>query len=125
MRDAPLPGAPAEDLAHGGDEARVGVGDDEPHAREPAGPEPLEEPPPGLPGLRVDALGPEEALAAVGVQAYRRDEGLRDVAAVDLALHVGRVEPHVGRVALDRPRPEGRRGLVELRAEPGDLGARQ
>lgn len=60
-----------------------------------------------------------------GRHADRRDERDARVAPAGPALHVGRVEPHVGVLALDRPGPERLGLLVQTGAQRRHLGAGQ
>lgn len=125
VRQAPLPGAARQDPGDGGDEPRVGVGHREPHAAQAPVPEGAEELGPGGLALAVEAGAAEELLVPGGRHADRRDERDARVAPAGPALHVGRVEPHVGVLALDRPGPERLGLLVQPGAQRRHLGAGQ
>ena len=93
--DAALPGRALEELPDGPPEPLVGVGGDERHAGDAAAPDGLEEPPPGVVGLRVNGGDAQDVPPAVLVAADGRNRRGRH-AALPPALHVGHVEPEVG-----------------------------
>lgn len=66
----------------------------------------------------------EHFPAAVGVHADRHDDGHRDDAPVLANLHVGRIDPEVGPLALDGPVEEHTHALVNLLAQARDLALR-
>ena len=76
--------------------------------------------PEGL-GLRGADRHAEHLAPAVGVDADRDDHRDRDDAPGLAHLHVGRVDPEIGPVALDRPLEEGPHALVDLLAQAADL----
>jgi|ERR1700712_358394 len=59
--------------------------------------------------------------ASVGVDANRDDHRDRDDVMVTPRFDVGRIEPHVRPLALDRPGQEGLHPSVDLAAETRDL----
>ena len=102
----------------------VGVGDDELHAAQAAAGELAQELDPERLGLRRADVHAEHLAPAVGVDADRDDHRHRDDPPVLAHLQVGRVDPEVGPVALQRPLEEGRHPLVDLGAEPAHLALR-
>ena len=58
---------------------------------------------------------------AVAVDADRNDYRRRDDAPTLARLHVSRIDPQIGPVALDRAAQEGFHLLVNLLAQPADL----
>ena len=70
----------------------------------------------GRPDVHAEHLAP-----AVAVDADGDDHRDGDDAAGLADLHVGRVDPEIGPVALDRPVEEGLHPLVDLLAQPADL----
>jgi hypothetical protein len=91
----------------GGLDAFVGVGDDQLHAPQAASGELAQERrPEGLGFGRADVHA-EHLASAVGIDADGDDHGDRDDTAVLPDLHVGRVDPQVRPVALDRAVEEG------------------
>lgn len=101
---AALPRGALEDLAEGADEARVGVGDDEPHAHRPARADGPQEGEPRVVGLGVHHIDAQDAPPAARVAADGRHHGGGRHAPLAAAPDVGRVEPDVGhRGAVERP----------------------
>src|SRR6478752_1244451 len=76
--------------------------------------------PEGL-GLRRSDIHAEHLAAAVAVDADRNDYRRRDDAPTLARLHVSRIDPQIGPVALDRAAQEGFHLLVNLLAQPADL----
>lgn len=104
---AALPRGALEDLAERPDESRVGVRDDEPHARRPARADGSQEGEPRVVGLGVNHVDAQDAPPAARVAADGRDDGRGGHAAPAAALDVGGVEPDVGhRRAVEGPRAE-------------------
>jgi len=64
---------------------------------------------------------PRTSRLALGVGAHRDDDGDGDDAACLARLHVGRVDPEIRPVALDRAGEEGLDLVVDLFAQPADL----
>ena len=93
---AALPRGALEDLAEGADEARVGVRDDEPHARRPARADGPQEGEPRVVRLGVDHVDARDAPPAARIAADGGDHGGGGDAAPAAALDVCRVEPDVG-----------------------------
>src|SRR4051794_6138174 len=117
---AALPGR-TEDLRDGGLQALVGVRDDELHAPQPSAGELAQERRPeglSLGGTDVEA---QHLAPAVAVGPDRHDHGDRDHAAILTYLQVGRVDPEIRPVALDRPLEEGLHPTVDLLTEPAHL----
>ena len=112
---APLPRRAREDGGHGLLEALVVVGDDQPHAREPARHEVAQEGGPAGAVLARDHVAAQHLAVARGVDADGGDRGDVDHApAVPAALAVG-VEPDIGvGAAVERPAAEGGDQLVQL-----------
>ena len=101
---AALPCGALEDLAERSDEPRVGVGDDEPHARRAARADGPEEGQPRVVRLGVNHVDAQDAPPAARVAADGRHHGGGCHAPLAAALDVGRVEPDVGhRGAVERP----------------------
>src|SRR6476469_4403508 len=71
--------------------------------------------PEGL-GLRRSDIHAEHLAAAVAVDADRNDYRRRDNAPTLARLHVSRIDPQIGPVALDRAAQEGFHLLVNLLA---------
>ncbi len=71
--------------------------------------------------LRGADVHAQHLAAAVAVDADGDDHRGGDDPAVLADLHVGRVEPEIGPVALDRPVEEGLHLAVDLLAQPADL----
>jgi len=76
--------------------------------------------PEGL-GLRRSDIHAEHLAAAVAVDADRDDYRRRDDAPTLTRLHVSRIDPQIGPVALDRAAQEGFHLLVNLFAQPAGL----
>src|SRR3546814_8996070 len=117
---------PRRALEHGPDrckQSRVSVGDHQFHPVHPAGLEGAQERGPERLRLGVADLEAEDFPAPVGGYADRDDDGLGDHPPSDAGFAIGRVEEHV-RVGGVREWPVPERGdvLVEVAADPGDLG---
>ena len=97
----------SEDLSDGGLQTFVGVRDDEPDALQPAFLQPAQEPEPEHGGLRRAEAEAQDLAPAVGVDARGDDRRHRHDAPVLAHLQVGRVEPQVGPLPLDRPLQKG------------------
>ena len=110
-------------LGDGGLDALVGVGDDQLDAAQAAPGELAQEGRPEGLGLGGADIHAQHLAPAVGVDADGDDDGDRDDAAGLADLHVGRVDPQVGPVALDRPVEEGLHPLVDLLAQPATPGS--
>lgn len=126
---AALPRGALEDLAERPDEPRVGVRDDEPHARRPARADSPQEGEPRVVRLRVHHVDAQDAPPAARVAADGRDDGRGGHAAPAAAFDVGGVEPDVGhRRAVEGPCAElldvgvkaRRDGAHLVLREPGD-----
>lgn len=92
-----------EDLAERPNELRVGVRDDEPHARRAAREDSPQEGKPRVVKLGVDHVDARDAPLAARIAADGGDHGGGGDAAPAAALDVGRVEPDVGhRRAVER-----------------------
>lgn len=126
---AALPRGALEDLAECPDESRVGVRDDEPHARRPARADSPQEGEPRVVRLGVNHVDAQDAPPAARIAADGGDHGGGGDAAPAAALDVGRVEPDVGhRRAVERPCAElldvgvqaRRDGAHLVLGEPGD-----
>jgi hypothetical protein len=72
-------------------------------------------------GLRGADIHAKDLATAIGIDTNGDDDGDRDDTAVLPDLHVGRVDPQVRPVALDRPVEEGLYPLVDLLAQSADL----
>ena len=117
---AALPGR-VEDFADGGLQPLVRVGDDELDAAQPATPQLAQELDPERLRLGRADVHAERLAPAVGVDADRHDDGRRDDAAVLAHLHIGRVDPEIRPVALDRSVEERLDLVVDLLAQPAHL----
>jgi hypothetical protein len=120
MNPAPLPGG-AQDLRNGGFEALVSVGNDQLHALEAAAYQSAQELDPEGGGFRLAQAEPEDLAAAILVDAgsdYCRD---RHDAAILADLDVGRIEPEVGPLAVQRTLEEGQHAGVDVLAQRRDL----
>ena len=73
--------------------------------------------PEGL-GLRRADRQAQHLAPAVAVDADRDDHRDRDDVTVAARLHIGRVQPDIGPLALQRPVEEGRDLAVDLAAQP-------
>lgn len=97
---------------------RALIAGDEPHAGEPAPPEPGEELAPGLRGLGVPLGAVDDLPVAGGVDADGDQHGHVVAGSSPAALEVDAVDEDVGAAALERPLPpclDGREGpLVEV-----------
>ena len=120
MPAAALPGG-AEDAGDGVAQAVVGIGDDELDALQAASHQALEEARP----KRLSLAGPnaeaDDFTPAVGRHRhgdYRRD---RDDPSAIADLQVGRIEPKIRPVALERAIKDGVDAVVDFLAELGDL----
>src|SRR3954468_9676147 len=101
MNPAALPGG-AQDLRNGGFEALVSVGDHQLHAFEAAAYQTAQELDLEGGGFRLTQAKPEDLAAAILVDAggdYGRD---RHDAAILTDLDVGRIEPEIGPLAIQR-----------------------
>ena len=122
VHDAALPGGALEDLADRAHQARVGVGDHEPHAGHAARPHRAQEAQPRVVGLGVHHGHAKHAPPAALVAADGGDHGRGGHAALAAALHVGGVEPHVGHLAAgERPAHELVDVGVQARGDGADL----
>jgi hypothetical protein len=123
MNPAALPGG-AQDLGSRGLDALMGVRDHQLHAAQAAPGELAQEP--GPEGLRFRGadVHAENLAPAVAVDADGEDDGNRHDTAGMANLHVGRVEPEIGPVALDRPVEKGLHPAVDLLAQTRDLALR-
>ena len=111
----------AEDPGRGGLQALVVVGDHQLHAAQAAPGEAAQEPGPEGLGLgRADRHAEDLAPALV---VDRDCDGYRDrYDAPGLAhLQIGRIQPEIGPVTLQRPVEEALDLVVDLPAQPGDL----
>ena len=111
----------AEDPGRGGLQALVVVGDHQLHAAQAAAGEAAQEPGPEGLGLgRADRHAEDLAPALV---VDRDRDGHRDrYDAPGLAhLQIGRIQPEIGPVTLQRPVEEALDLVVDLAAQPGDL----
>ena len=97
-------------FGHRGLDALVGVRDHELDAAQAAPGELAQEVGPERLGLRRTDIHAKDFAAAVTVDADRYDHRHRDDATILAHLHVGRVDPEIGPLALD--------GTVEKRADP-------
>jgi hypothetical protein len=118
MHAAALPRGP-EHLHHGGLEPLVGVGHDQLHPGQAAAPQGAEEVQPERFRLGTAHRHVKDLAAAVGVHPNGDGDGHRHDPPGLPHLHVGRVQPEVGPIALDRARQEIPHPLVDLGAEPG------
>jgi hypothetical protein len=102
--------------------AEVGIGDDQLHPSQPAGPQAAEKLGPERAVLAVADGEAEDLTAAVPAHPGGHDHGLGDDAAVDPGLAVGRINEHIGeRLAGQGAVPERRDLLVQVGTDPGDL----
>jgi hypothetical protein len=123
MHPAALPSRADQHRLDGGLETGVRVGDDQLGAAQPAGLEGAQERGPEGAVLAVADRAAEHLPVPVGGHAGGDDDGLGDHPPVDPGLAVGRVEKHVGERGLgQRAVAEGGHFLVEVGADPGDLG---
>ena len=120
MHPAALPGR-VQHLGDGRLQAIMGVGDDQLHAPQAAVAQTAQK-------LRSERLGfavpgghAEHLAAAVGVDAHRDNDGNRDDALVTPGANIGRIEPQIRLLALNRPVQEGLHPFVDVLAEPRDL----
>lgn len=123
---AALPRGALEDLAERPDEPRVGVRDDEPHARRPARADSPQEGEPRVAGLGVDHVDAQDAPPAARIAADGGDHGGGGDAPLAAALDVGRVEPDVGhRRAAERPCAQVLDVCVQARGDGAHLVLRE
>ena len=120
---AALPGRSGQHRGDGVDEAPVGVGDDQGHAREPPGHQAAQEGRPARPVLGGDEVEAEDLPVAVGVHPGGDDDGhVDDAAALSDLLGQG-VEPDVGvGTGVEGAVAEGAHRLVEGLGQLRDLG---
>ena len=114
---AALPRGAPEDLAERADEARVGVRDDEPHARRHARADGPQEGEPRVVGLGVNHVDAEDAPPAARIAADGGDHGGGVAAAPAAALDVGRA-PGSRCGCSPRPRTAGRPRRPSLHSRP-------
>lgn len=123
---AALPRGALEDLAERPDEPRVGVQDDEPHARRPARADGPQEGEPRVVGLGVNHVYAQNAPPAARIAADGGDHGGGGDAPLAAALDVGRVEPDVGhRRAVERPSAQVIDVCVQARGDCAHLVLRE
>jgi hypothetical protein len=120
MKAAALPGR-VENLGDRRLQPVVRVGDDELDAAQAALAQAAQESDPEWLGFAVADRHAEHLATTVGVHRHRDDDRDGDDVVVAAHLDVGRIEPEVRPLALDRPRQEGFDTLVDLAAEPRDL----
>ena len=114
---ASLPGG-AEDPGRGGLQALVVVGDHQLHAAQPApGQRAQELSPEGL-GLRRADRHAQDLTPALVVDGHSHGHRDRDDGP---HLHISRIQPQIGPVALQRSIKEAVDLIVDLAAQPGDL----
>ena len=117
---ASLPGG-AEDPGRGGLQALVVVGDHQLHAAQPApGQRAQELSPEGL-GLRRADRHAQDLTPALVVDGHSHGHRDRDDASGLAHLHISRIQPQIGTVALQRSIKEAVDLIVDLAAQPGDL----
>ena len=123
VHPAPLPRSAEEHRPDRGLQAGVRVADDQLHPAQAAGLQRAQERGPERPVLGVTDVEPEHLPAPVGGHPGRDHDRLGHHPTVHPGLAVGGVEEHV-RVGDpgQRPVPERPDLLVEVRADPGDLG---
>src|SRR5918995_4258096 len=120
MHPATLPGG-TQDLGDGGFQTFVGVGDDQLHALQAAAHQTAQELDPEGGGFRLPQAEPEDLAAAVLVDAGGDYRGDRHDAAILADLDVGRIEPEVGPLAVQRPLEERQHAGVDVLAQRRDL----
>jgi len=120
VHPAALPARP-EDAPDRLLEALVGVRDRQLDPAQAAPDEVAQKRAPELLGLGRAHRQAQHLAPARGVDADGEHAGLGYHAPAITRLHVGRIEPQVGPVALDRARQERRHALVDRRAQPRDL----
>ena len=102
----------------------VVVGDQQLHATQPAPDQRAQElGPEGLGLRRADRHLLQDLAAALVVDGHSHGHRDRDDASGLAHLHVGGVEPQIGPVALQRSIEEAVDLIVDLAAQPGDLGS--
>jgi hypothetical protein len=120
VNPAALPGG-VENLGSSGLQTFMRVRDHERNAAQPAPHERAQEGGPKGFGLGRPDCQAENFPATVGVDTNRDYHGHRDDPAGLADLHVGRVDPEVRPVALDRTVEKGPHSRVDLGTEPRDL----
>src|SRR5690349_9734520 len=116
MNPAALPGG-AQDLRDGRLETFMGVGDDQLHALQAAAYQTAQKLDPEGGGFRLAQAEPEDLAAAVLVDAGGDYRGDRHDAAILADLDVGRVQPEVGPLAVQRPLEERQHARVDVLAQ--------
>ncbi len=116
VHTAPLPGR-AEGPAHRGLETLVRIGDHQLDPAQAAAGQGSQELRPEWLGLAVADRHAEHLSASIGVGAHRDDHRHRDDVAVAPGFDVGRVQPDVGPVPLDRAGEERLHPPVDLAAQ--------
>ena len=123
VHPAALPGGADQHRGDGGLQPGVGIGDDQLGPAQAAGLQRAQERGPKRAVLAVADVEPEDFTATVGGDAGGDHDRLGDHPAVDPGLAVGGVEEHIGVGDLGQgPVAECADLLVEVRADPGDLG---
>ena len=117
---ASLPGG-AEDPGRGGLQALVVVGDHQLHAAQPAPSEGAQELGPEGLGLRRADRHAQDLTPALVVDGHSHGHRDRDDASGLAHLHISRIQPQIGPVALQRSIEEAVDLIVDLAAQPGDL----
>ena len=97
------------------------VGDHQLHAAQPAPDEAAQELGPEGLGLRRADRHAEHLTPALVVDRDRYGYRHRDDASGLANLHIGRIQPEIGPLALQRPVEEALYLVVDLAAQPGDL----
>src|SRR5918995_3821974 len=120
MHPAALPGG-TQDLRDGGFQTFVGVGDDQLYALQAAAHQAAQKLDPEGGGFRLTQAKPEDLAAAVLVDAGGDYRGDRHDAAILADLDVGRIEPEVGPLAVQRPLEERQHARVDVLAQRRDL----
>src|SRR3954451_6238679 len=123
MHPATLPGG-AQNLGDGRLETFVSVGDDKLHAFQATTHQTAQKLDPEGGGFRLTQAEPEDLAAAVLVDAggdYCRD---RHDATLLADLDVGRIEPEVGPLAVQRPLEERQHARVDVLAQRRNLRLR-
>ena len=120
MDAAPLECRP-QHLGGGGLQPEMRVGDDQLDPTQTAARQGTQEIGPESLGFRQPKAQSQHFAPTVGVDANGQYGGQRDDPAILTHLHIRRVEPHEGPVALQRAVQEGVDSLIDLRAQAADL----
>jgi len=120
---AALPGR-VQNLCDSRLETVVGVGDDQLDASQAAMAQATQELAPERFGFAVASGHAEHLAAAIRVHADRDDHGDRDDVVVASDFDVGRIEPEIWPLTLDRPREEGVQAPFQGQQPPASLAAR-